>query len=125
VVAGPSASAPAPGLGAGEVHRVTDPGTQVHAELVAESKLFGTRIGLRLSQLRGPATCRLVVMHKNGTEEVVSSWRVPEGGYGTPERPDPLVLQSATAGALDDISAIQVQVRDPDGGNSPLVTVPI
>jgi anti-sigma factor RsiW len=123
VVAGPTR--PAASVPAGEVRRVTDPTTQVHAEVTAESRLFGTRIGLQLSQLKGPATCRLVVLHKNGTAEVVSSWRVPEGGYGTPARPDPLVLQSATAGEMGDISAVQVQVRDADGANSPLVTVPM
>ncbi|GAA1874332.1 zf-HC2 domain-containing protein [Asanoa iriomotensis] len=109
----------------GESRSATDPTTGVHAALAVESRPFGTRISFELSKLQGPATCRLVVLTKDGTAEVVSSWRVPEGGYGTPERPDPLRLQSATAAPLTDIEAVQVQVREPDGTNSPLVTVPV
>jgi hypothetical protein len=129
VVAGPtgqpSASATQSGVGPGEAHSATDPSTGVHAELAVDSRPFGTRISFELSKLDGPATCRLVVMTDDGGAEVVSSWRVPEGGYGTPERPDALLLQSATAAALGDIQAVQVQALDPNGGIRPLVTVQI
>ncbi|MEV0720028.1 zf-HC2 domain-containing protein [Asanoa sp. NPDC050611] len=121
----PDVVAAAPTVGPGASHSATDPDTGVHADLAVESRPFGTRISFELSKLQGPATCRLVVLTRDGTTEVISSWRVPEGGYGTPERPDPLRLQSATAAALDDIESVQVQVRDADGSNSPLVTVPV
>jgi len=128
VVAGPSASAPpdgSPAVGPGVPHSATDPTTGVHADLAVDSRPFGTRISFALSKLNGPATCRLVVLTRDGAAEVVSSWRVPPEGYGTAERPEPLRLQSATSSALEDVRAVQVQVIEPDGETSPLVTIPV
>ncbi|GIF75097.1 zf-HC2 domain-containing protein [Asanoa siamensis] len=127
VVAGPTApatTAPA-SIGPGEEHSATDATSGVHAELAAESRPFGTRISFALTRLEGPATCRLVVLTDDGGREVVSSWRVPEQGYGTPSRPDPLVLQTATAASLENIRAVQVEKMGPDGAASPLVTIQI
>ena len=114
-----------PNVGPGEPHSATDPTTGVHADLAVESRPFGTRISFALSKLNGPATCHLVVLTDDGAAEVVSSWRVPPEGYGTAARPAPLLLQSATASALEDLRAVQVQVVQPNGATSPLVTVPI
>lgn len=130
VAAPPSAGAtPRPDgtrtVGPGVPHSATDPATGVHADLAVDGRPFGTRISFALSNLTGPATCRLVVVSDDGSTEVLSSWRVPPEGYGTPARPDPLLLQSATAAALDTLEAVQVQVVAPDGATSPLVTVRI
>ncbi|MEV4622533.1 zf-HC2 domain-containing protein [Asanoa sp. NPDC049573] len=122
VVAAPTATA---GVGPGEPFSATDPATGVHADLAVDSRPFGTRISFALSKLEGPATCHLVVLADDGRSEVVSSWRVPPEGYGTAERPTPLMLQTATSMAVDDMKAVQVQVVHANGATSPLVTVPM
>ncbi|SNT55037.1 Putative zinc-finger [Asanoa hainanensis] len=121
----PSSSAPKPDVGPGERHSATDAKSGVHAEVAVDTKPFGTRISFALSNLDGPATCRLVALTKDGAAEVLSSWQVPPGGYGTPARPDALTLQAATASPLKDLQAVEVQVLQPDGATSPLVTVPV
>jgi hypothetical protein len=54
---------------------------------------------------------------------VLSSWTVPDGGYGFKERPQPLSLDTATALVADDITHLKVQELDSDGEPSTLVTV--
>jgi hypothetical protein len=120
----PATSAPTqPGVGPGVPRSVTDESTGVHADMAMESRPFGTRISFALSKLTGPKRCQLVVLTHDGRSEVLSSWQVPPAGYGTPAKPDPLLLQSATAAPLDTIKAVQVQVVLPDGATSPLVTI--
>jgi hypothetical protein len=128
VVAAPTAAATVrpdgtPNVGPGEPHSATDPTTGVHADFAIDSRPFGTRISFALSKLDGPATCHLVVLGDHGETEVVSSWRVPKEGYGTAARPAPLMLQTATAMALEDMKAVQVQVVHANGATSPLVTI--
>ncbi|GIF63656.1 RNA polymerase subunit sigma [Asanoa ishikariensis] len=127
VAAGPpqSTAAAKPDVGPGEPHSATDAKTGVHADLAVDSRPFGTRISFALSNLNGPATCRLVALTNDGAAEVLSSWQVPPEGYGTPERPEALKLQAATASPLKDLKAVQVQVMQADGATSPLVTVPV
>jgi hypothetical protein len=142
VVAGPSAPAvtlstgpgsatqgqSGPGIGGpgkvdGEKLSATDEATGVRADLILESKPFGTQMSFALSRIPGPRTCRLVVLRKSGTTEVVSSWAVPPEGYGTAAQPAPLTLQAATAAPRDDIDRVQVQAVDAKGVATPLVTV--
>ncbi|WP_238453732.1 hypothetical protein [Micromonospora sp. ATA51] len=87
------------------------------------SKEYGTKIDLQLTRLPGPRTCRLVVIRKNATSEVVSTWSVPGGGYGTSTNQLPLELSASTSAGLPDIEKIQVQSVDVNGVASPLVTV--
>lgn len=122
--------APGPGLGGpdapdGERFGGTDPATGVRADLIVEDRPFGTQVSFALSGLSGPRTCRLVVLRRSGSAEVISSWSVPRAGYGTPAQPQPLLLQAATAVPRADIDRIQVQYVDPAGVAHPLVTVPL
>lgn len=113
-----------PELPAGERLSALDGGTGVKAEMMLESKPFGTQVSFALSRLSGPRTCRMVVLRKSGSAEVISSWNVPDSGYGTDARPAPLLLQAATAVPRADIREIQVQAIGSDGVATPLVTVP-
>ncbi|MDG4785897.1 zf-HC2 domain-containing protein [Micromonospora sp. WMMD1102] len=108
----------------GERFTATDPTSGVKMEVVLGSTAWGTRIWYSLSGLSGPKTCRLVLLHKNGQAEALSSWKVPRNGYGTAAQPNPLMLETATFAGQDDIDRIQVQVIDDDGTTEPLVTVP-
>ncbi|MFC4145267.1 anti-sigma factor family protein [Micromonospora mangrovi] len=107
----------------GELHNATDPGTGVKTSMWLASKEYGTKIDLQLTKLPGPRTCRLVVVRKNATTEVISTWSVPGGGYGTNTNQLPLELTASTSAGVDDIQKIQVQSVDVNGVASPLVTV--
>lgn len=131
-VTGPPSSKPSdpndPNIGGpndqeGEEHNAVDPTTGVKTTMWLVSKEYGTQINLQLSRLPGPRTCRLVVVRKNHTTEVVSTWAVPRGGYGTNVNQLPLELSASTSAGRDDITKIQVQSVDVKGVASPLVTV--
>ncbi|MFR9774950.1 anti-sigma factor family protein [Micromonospora sp. MS34] len=107
----------------GDEHRATDPSTGVQTNMWLARKEYGTQISVRLARLPGPRTCRLVVIRKNNTSEVVSTWSVPGTGYGTSARSDALELSASTSATLDDIAKIQVQSIDVGGIATPLVTV--
>jgi hypothetical protein len=121
---------PGPGIGGpdidgGERLSATDEGTGVRADLILESAPFGTQISFALTKLPGPRSCRLVVLNKNKTSEVLSSWSVPDSGYGTSAQPQALLLQVATATQRAQIDRVQVQSLDKTGVATPLVTVPL
>ncbi|MFV2104125.1 anti-sigma factor family protein [Micromonospora sp. LOL_024] len=140
IQAGPETSAPLdppvirpgdpgdPGLGGnqqdGEQVNVTDSTTGVQATFFLISKDFGTRMDFTLSRLPGARTCRLVVVRKNAETEVLSTWLVPEGGYGTNANSQPLELSAATQTKLDDIKHFEVQEVDARGATDTLLTVP-
>ncbi|PZG00953.1 anti-sigma factor family protein [Micromonospora deserti] len=119
-----------PGLGGpeqpeGEQTNVIDPSTGVQATFFVASKEFGTKVNFTLGKLPGPRTCRLVVVRKNATTEVISTWSVPGGGYGTNTNPTILTLSASTSARVNEIKQFQVQSVDPNGVASPLVTVPL
>ncbi|WP_200209223.1 anti-sigma factor family protein [Micromonospora coerulea] len=107
----------------GVAHDATDPGTGVQTMMWLAEKEYGTQISVQLTRLPGPRTCRLVVVRKNKTSEVVSTWSVPGGGYGTNLNQLPLELSASTSASQGDIAKIQVQSVDVNGIASPLVTV--
>lgn len=96
--------------------------TGVEAQLLLESKIWGTQIAFQLTKLTGPRTCRLVVFRESGTTEVLNTWNVPPSGYGTKDEPQPLLLSTTTATPRNDIDRIQIQSVT-DGVAEPLVTV--
>jgi hypothetical protein len=55
----------------------------------------------------------------------VSTWKVPNDGYGTAKNPEPLLLQGATSVSRKDISRIEIQSVGVSGDNKVLVTVPV
>nr|MDT0656892.1 zf-HC2 domain-containing protein [Micromonospora sp. DSM 115978] len=114
-----------PELGEGDQLTATDQTTGVEATLLLQTEPFGTQISFALAKLTGPQNCRLVVLRKSGSAEVVSSWSVPVTGYGTGAQPAPLLLQTTTAAPRSDIDRIQVQSIDLKGVATALVTVPV
>ncbi|MEH0842010.1 zf-HC2 domain-containing protein [Micromonospora sp. CPCC 205711] len=107
----------------GDQFDATDGSTGVKATMWLANKEFGTWIGFNLTKLPGPRTCRLVVVRKNDTTEVVSTWAVPGTGYGTNTNPQDLQLEASTSAPRNDIAKLQVQSVDSNGVASPLVTV--
>ena len=125
----PTAAASGPGVVGTEVEgdqvEATDPTTGVQTTMFLVTKDYGTRINFSLRKLPGPRVCRLVVVRKNATTEVISTWSVPDGGYGTNTRPQGLELSASTSALPKDIKQLQVQSVDANGVASPLVTVPM
>ncbi|SIN39955.1 anti-sigma factor family protein [Micromonospora cremea] len=125
----PTGAPSGPGVGGNEVEGdqfdATDPTTGVQTTMFLATKDYGTRINFSLQRLPGPRTCRLVVVRKNASTEVISSWLVPDGGYGTNTRPQGLELSASTSAPVADIKELQVQSVDGNGVASPLVTVPM
>ncbi|TDB95917.1 RNA polymerase subunit sigma [Micromonospora fluostatini] len=135
VVAVPSTSAPVggdpsvdgPGIGGpnqieGDPFEATDATTGVKATFYIADKNYGTQVNFVLDKLPGPRTCRLVLVRTDGNTEVISSWNVPPGGYGTNANPEKLTLGASTVTARDEIARIQVQSVDQSGVATPLVS---
>ncbi|MGC5311256.1 anti-sigma factor family protein [Micromonospora zamorensis] len=126
---GPTAPPSGPGVGGteeeGDQVDATDPTTGVQTTVFLVKREYGTRINFSLRKLPGPRVCRLVVVRKNADPEVISTWSVPEGGYGTNTRPQGLELSASTSAPVSDIKQLQVQSVDANGVASPLVTVPM
>jgi hypothetical protein len=113
-----------PDLGGGQRYGGTDPRTGVRADMALEKKDWGTQISFAISNIKGPKTCRLIVVHSDGTMEPLSSWVVGEKGWGNPANPAPLLLQAVTATPREDIAHVQVQEVDANGTGDTLVRVP-
>lgn len=124
-IGGPSVGGPGGLSEDGEQFNATDADSGVKAQLVLETKVWGTQVSFQLTNLKGPRTCRLVVFRESGSTEVIHTWTVPPSGYGTAEEPQPLLLQSGTAAPRNDIDRIQVQSINPDGVADDLVTVTV
>ena len=126
----PAPASPSPtgddGGGGGDPVSVTDPETGVHMEALLDGTDWGTELSIALSAVTGPRVCQLLVVHSDGTEEVVGSWQVPPAGYGTPEQPSPLRLQAATAAEPADIEELRiVQVAEDGTVVATLATAPV
>ncbi|WDZ87661.1 zf-HC2 domain-containing protein [Micromonospora cathayae] len=107
----------------GDKSGATDQVTGVRLDVILAAEPFGTQVAFQVSRLPGPRKCRLVLVHADASTEVVSSWSVPAGGYGTGANSVPLRLSTNTATARDQIRRLQVQSVDAAGVATPLVTV--
>lgn len=101
----------------------TDAETGVHAAVKLASKPWGTLVGFTVTEVDGPRNCRLVAVLADGKTEVLSTWIVPEQGYGEGTEPPELELMAATALNARDISSLRVQDVTDDGKATTLVTV--
>ncbi|BCJ57702.1 anti-sigma factor family protein [Micromonospora endophytica] len=102
----------------------TDSNTGVEGTFFLDSRDFGTMVAFTLSRLPGPRECHLAVVRKNGSTEIISSWSVPPGGYGTTSNPTPLTLYASTSTKLDDVKHFRVEQVNDKGTASALLTIP-
>ncbi|GAB3646784.1 anti-sigma factor family protein [Streptomyces sparsus] len=100
----------------GEKINAADPNTKVDATVSLSSKDWGTEVAVKLANVTGPRTCGLVAVGKDGTEQTVTTWAVPEDGYGWK---NPRYYHGGTAYERDEIE--RFEVRTLEGEN--LVTV--
>ncbi|MDQ0991190.1 hypothetical protein QFZ74_002418 [Streptomyces sp. V3I7] len=95
----------------------TDPGTQITATVAMEKKNWGTHAVLQLKNVTGPKKCSLIAVGKNGERETVTSWSVPNWGYGianakTEEARKPLYVHGGAALTPNEIDHFEVMTFD-------------
>ncbi len=100
-------------MGAKDKVSSTDASTQVTATVGMESKAWGTHAVLELKNVKGPEKCSLIAVGKNGERETVTSWSVPEWGYGiknakTEQARNPLYVHGGAAFTPDEIDHFEV-----------------
>ncbi|MEV0277134.1 zf-HC2 domain-containing protein [Streptomyces sp. NPDC050610] len=101
----------------GEKVSAVDPATKVDASVSLQSKPWGTHVALKLGNVKGPLKCDLIAVGKDGEEETVTTWAVPEGGYGVPGGSDkwnkePLYTHGGAAMNRDEIARFDVRTLD-------------
>ncbi|MCA6094560.1 zf-HC2 domain-containing protein [Streptomyces sp. SCA3-4] len=110
----------------GEKKGAVDPVTQVDATVSLQSKPWGTHVALRLGHVKGPLTCDLVAVGRNGQEQTVTTWAVPPAGYGLADAAtawarEPLYTHGGAAFDRADIARFEVRTLD----GKRLATVPL
>nr|WP_324784145.1 zf-HC2 domain-containing protein [Streptomyces sp. H51] len=95
----------------------TDPGTHVSATVAMEKKDWGTHAVLQLKNVKGPLKCSLIAVGKNGERETVTSWSVPNWGYGiqdakTEQSRNPLYVHGGAAFTPNQIDHFEVMTFD-------------
>ncbi|WRZ89793.1 hypothetical protein OHB54_12415 [Streptomyces sp. NBC_01007] len=71
-------------------------------------------MSLKLSGVRGPLTCHLVAVGKDGSQQTASNWSVGKEGYGTSAQSKPLELEGAARfqpPAIDHVDVVTTQGR--------------
>jgi hypothetical protein len=91
----------------------TDSSTDVTGTVATAKKDWGTHAVLQLKNVTGPEKCSLIAVGKNGERETVTSWSVPEWGYGTPnakteEAKQPLYVHGGAAFEPNQIDHFEV-----------------
>ncbi|MEU6067325.1 MULTISPECIES: anti-sigma factor family protein [Streptomyces] len=95
----------------------TDPATHVTATVALEKKDWGTHAVLQLKNVTGPKKCSLIAVGKNGERETVTSWSVPNWGYGIEnakheEAKKPLYVHGGAAFDPNQIDHFEVMTFD-------------
>ncbi|GAB2846605.1 anti-sigma U factor RsuA [Streptomyces deserti] len=111
----PLASSPAKEAFEGISDKITatDPTTKVSATVALQKKDWGTGAILELKNLKGPLKCALIAVGKNGERETLTSWSVPNWGYGIPnakteQAREPLYVQGGAAFEPNDIDHFEI-----------------
>ncbi|MFI2640430.1 anti-sigma factor family protein [Streptomyces sp. NPDC018610] len=95
----------------------TDPVTHATATVALEKKDWGTNAVLELKNVTGPERCSLIAVGKNGERETITSWSVPNWGYGLPdakteEAKSPLYVRGGAAFEPNQIDHFEVMTFD-------------
>lgn len=96
----------------GETLLAGNASTGVTAKTTLRPHEWGTEVGFELRGVKGPLQCELVAVSKSGQDQVVTSWRVPEAGYGVQGSPEPLRIQGGTGMARPDIARLEFRIAD-------------
>ncbi|GAA1886141.1 zf-HC2 domain-containing protein [Streptomyces durmitorensis] len=90
--------------------------TGVSATLTARGRDWGTDIGLRIRDVHGGArVCELVAVGTDGSEQTVTTWKVPAAEHAdgpAAEPPAALSTRGGAAMAREDIARYEVRTTD-------------
>ncbi|MFI6401946.1 zf-HC2 domain-containing protein [Streptomyces sp. NPDC050548] len=86
----------------------TDAKSGVWAQVTSANENYGSDVSLKIKDGAGPRSCRLVVVGKDGSEQVVTSWNVPAHDATM------ITMQGGAAMHPDEID--HYDVRTADGG---------
>lgn len=117
---GGGAPAAAPTFSA-DRHWASNPATGASAVVGVADKGWGSVVDLRLTGVRGPLTCSLVAIGRDGSHQTVATWSVPNSGYGTTAQPTPLTVHGAAGLHEKDINRFDIRTSD----GRLLVSVPV
>ncbi|MGW3289631.1 zf-HC2 domain-containing protein [Streptomyces sp. NPDC001002] len=106
--AGPGIAMYAGGGDKGVQVAATDAKTGVWAEVKVADEESGSAIQVQVKDGAGPRSCRLVVVGRDGSEEIVTSWTVPDHDA----RPN--TIQGSAAMHPDEIDHYEVRTADGD-----------
>ena len=116
-----------PGIGGpdgGDQFQATDPRTGVQLLVDFQEKDWGTQVNFMVRNIKDVDECRLVLVTTDGDEEIITSWKVPDAGYGTAENPNALELTAQTALSRSDIAFASVRAIETGGKSATMVTAP-
>lgn len=105
----------------GETLLASNASNGVAARVTLQPHDWGTGVGVELRGVRGPLQCELVAVSKSGRNQVVTSWQVPEAGYGVPDSPEPLRVQGGASMPRSDLA--RLEFRTSNGPN--ILDVPV
>ncbi|MFF4400120.1 anti-sigma factor family protein [Streptomyces sp. NPDC001480] len=95
----------------------TDASTKVTATVAMKEKPWGTAGVVQISNVKGPLKCSLIAVGKNGERETMTSWSVPNEGYGIPDAKtemakEPLYAQGGAAFKTNEIDHFEIMTFD-------------
>lgn len=88
----------------------TDKKTGVRASVAMSQRKWGggTDLHIKLGNVPGPETCKLVVYGKDGTKQTSTTWAVPKGGY---DWEDAKFYNGGAGYDMDDIEKFEVETE--------------
>ncbi|GAA1154004.1 hypothetical protein F4556_001479 [Kitasatospora gansuensis] len=105
----------------GTLRTATDRTTGAVATVALEDKKWGTHVALRLGGVKGPLSCSLIAVTRDGRSQTVTSWAVPEAGYGLPAQQDALVTHGGIGFPATQIDHFEVRTTE----GAELVAIPV
>lgn len=109
----------------GTRYQNTDPSTGATLEIYVDGEDWGSRLTVTLSRVKGPLTCTLIAVGRDGSIAPAATWLVNADGYGTGAHREPLTLTAASSMTVDNMARVEVRAVTPQGVGSTLVSVPV
>lgn len=86
----------------------SNPQNGISATITIQDEPWGTKVYLELHGIKGPLQCQLVAVSRTGFSQVVTTWSVPESGFGVPGSPLPLKVEGGVGIDQSQIARFQV-----------------
>lgn len=84
----------------------TDAETGVWAQVTTRERLWGSEIEVEVKDAKGPRSCELVAIGKDGSEQSVTSWMEPA------HNEDAITMQGGSSMQTDEIRGFEVRTAD-------------